>query len=57
MNEQELEWIGYLIGKEKEADLCAANKQRIEQERAVREAQRIVGEPPLKPKFIIVDEE
>lgn len=44
MNKQELEWAKYLIGKIARDDLCAANKLRLEQHDAVREAQKIVGD-------------
>ncbi len=44
MNEQELEWVEYLIGKIDREVLCSANKLRLEQQEAVREAQKIVGD-------------
>ena len=51
---QELEQWDFLIGKIKEADLqYEENRLWLEQRRAVRQAQLIVGEVPTKPDFII----
>ena len=53
MDEITLEWIAFLIGKIKEADLCEENKSRLEQERVIKAAQVIIGEIPLKEWPII----
>jgi len=51
---QELEQWDFLIGKIKKADLqYEENRLWLEQRYAVRTAQLIVGEVPLKPDFII----
>ena len=50
----ELEQWDFLIGKIKEADLQhEENRLWLEQRRAVRQAQLIVGEVPTRPHFII----
>ena len=53
LSESEVEWIAFLIGKIKEIELSPENKLRLEKERAVKEAQIIVGEVPLKEWPII----
>ena len=53
LSENEVEWIAFLIGKIKEAQLSPENKLRLEQERAVKEAQVIAGEVPLREWPII----
>ena len=54
MSPQELELCCFLIGKIKEADLqFEENRLWLEQRRAVRQAQSIVGEVPTRPHFII----
>jgi hypothetical protein len=59
IDKQELEWIEYLIGKITADQLGEANKLRLEQQQAVKEAQKIVGDDGwwIKPDFLILDDE
>ena len=45
----ELNWIGYLIGKIKEENLTPANHQRLDAQRERRQEIIAGGDVPLKP--------
>lgn len=49
LSADDVEWAAFLIGKIKADELGPTNQLRLAQREAIKEAQKIVGDPGLKP--------